>query len=348
MLDVARRRAIAELTSQIDTLQLGQGPVLATLVRPLHELIGGDLLWSYCPVQRLDGGWDLEDVYGSALPAAYVERVRRCIAGERGDFAWYRPMRPDRAQRNRVIEAREAVARERPGYFESTALYAEFFHPMRLHRHHQLRALLCDGARLLAWFGIYQQERPHRIQWEILRAFVPSLRRRLAREQALRDTTHSASALVASLEHLPYPACVLDARGRIEVASTSARSLLDRDSGLRARLLEALRGRDGADGAIEIVPLRDRATHVGYLALLRVRAAFSDVRITAAIERWQLTRRQAEVLGMLVRGMANAAIAAELAVTERAVEHHVSALFDRAGVDSRAAFVAAVLGGEWS
>jgi DNA-binding NarL/FixJ family response regulator len=46
---------------------------------------------------------------------------------------------------------------------------------------------------------------------------------------------------------------------------------------------------------------------------------------------------------MVVRGMANATIAAELGISERAVEGHVSAIFDRAGVDNRAALVALVM-----
>jgi DNA-binding NarL/FixJ family response regulator len=61
------------------------------------------------------------------------------------------------------------------------------------------------------------------------------------------------------------------------------------------------------------------------------------------VTRWQLTPRQGEVLGLVSRGLANATIAAALGCGDRAVELHLTALFDRAGVESRAALVARVL-----
>ena len=55
-----------------------------------------------------------------------------------------------------------------------------------------------------------------------------------------------------------------------------------------------------------------------------------------------LTGRE-EVLALALRGYANPAIAAHLGVSGRAVELHITALFDRVGVESRAASVVQVL-----
>ena len=54
-----------------------------------------------------------------------------------------------------------------------------------------------------------------------------------------------------------------------------------------------------------------------------------------------LTRRQLEVLGLMTAGLDNGEIAAELFVTKKTVEHHVSAVLSKLGVRSRARAVAA-------
>jgi DNA-binding CsgD family transcriptional regulator len=48
-----------------------------------------------------------------------------------------------------------------------------------------------------------------------------------------------------------------------------------------------------------------------------------------------LTKREAEVLGLLSQGMRNAAIAKRLFVSQKTVDHHVSAILTKLGVPSR-------------
>ena len=50
-----------------------------------------------------------------------------------------------------------------------------------------------------------------------------------------------------------------------------------------------------------------------------------------------LTRREAEVLELLERGLRNAGIAALLSLSERTVAHHVSAVLSKLGVSTRGA-----------
>ena len=52
-----------------------------------------------------------------------------------------------------------------------------------------------------------------------------------------------------------------------------------------------------------------------------------------------LTRRQLEVLELVAQGLSNATIGERLFVSRKTVEHHVSAIFAKLGVDSRAAAV---------
>ena len=48
-----------------------------------------------------------------------------------------------------------------------------------------------------------------------------------------------------------------------------------------------------------------------------------------------LTRRQADVLALVVEGLTNTEIAERLVVSPRTVEHHVSAILAKLGADSR-------------
>ncbi len=56
---------------------------------------------------------------------------------------------------------------------------------------------------------------------------------------------------------------------------------------------------------------------------------------------WGLTDRQAEVLDLIVEGLSNSEIAGRLYVSKKTVEHHVSAVYAKLGVESRAQAMAA-------
>jgi DNA-binding NarL/FixJ family response regulator len=53
-----------------------------------------------------------------------------------------------------------------------------------------------------------------------------------------------------------------------------------------------------------------------------------------------LTRREHQVLRLIAAGKTNKAIAAELVLSERTVDRHVSNIFTKLGVSSRAAATA--------
>jgi DNA-binding NarL/FixJ family response regulator len=50
----------------------------------------------------------------------------------------------------------------------------------------------------------------------------------------------------------------------------------------------------------------------------------------------ELTRREYEVLGLLAQGQSNNAIADRLFLSEKTVRNHLSLIFDKLGVSSRA------------
>lgn len=61
---------------------------------------------------------------------------------------------------------------------------------------------------------------------------------------------------------------------------------------------------------------------------------------------WRLTPREHQVLGMLLKGLPNKSIAAELGCATRTVELHVSRVLDKAGVSSRHELLARFVEGD--
>jgi DNA-binding NarL/FixJ family response regulator len=66
----------------------------------------------------------------------------------------------------------------------------------------------------------------------------------------------------------------------------------------------------------------------------------------AAAVRWELGRRQADVLALVVRGCPNKLIARTLGCAENTVEYHVTELLRKARVRSRTELISQVLAEE--
>jgi DNA-binding CsgD family transcriptional regulator len=298
----------------------------------VHDLIGGELVWTHRPARTLTG-WQLENEVGHNADPRLMRGFAECVARIDGEFAWFRPSAPDRKQRNRVVDSLAAVRNQRPGYFESSRLYQECLEPLRFHLHHQLRVLVCDGAELLAWFGIFQREEPTARQRRLLAALVPALRKRLVLERTLATARVNESLLLALLEVIAQPAFVIGCRGRIETANATGLAL--RAGGRRATC-DAIQRSRHADGAVALAELPG-----AQLVVLSDTASMS-ARTAHAARRWALTPRQTDVLDLVAPGHANATIAELLAISPRAVEYHLTAIFARTNTQNRAALVAAV------
>ena len=68
------------------------------------------------------------------------------------------------------------------------------------------------------------------------------------------------------------------------------------------------------------------------------------VRMEAAERLRGLTAREREVLNLLARGMSNRDIAEELVITNKTVKNHLSRIYEKIGVHSRAEAIALWLG----
>jgi DNA-binding CsgD family transcriptional regulator len=339
-LEPADARHVRAICAALDTLELdAKVSPWPAVVRATKSLLESEHLWCYEP-RRCATGWEVPIWHtDGSLPEAHA-RFRRAVANERREWAWFKPTQPEARQRNRVVEAVAAATRARPGYFEESLLYSELFFPLRLHRHNQLRVLVCDGDRMLGWFGALQRDPVTRRQRAIMSAMIPSLQRRLATERRLEDALGVAGVLAAALELVGAAAFIVGAGGAVLHANTAGKALIDQRHGEIARALcEASAGRPHTP-TFEITRAPDGTRS---LAILRATEPPIADRVCIAAVRWRLTPRRRQVLTLLVEGHSTATIAELLGVTSRAVELHLTALFDCAGVDGRAALVARVL-----
>lgn len=152
------------------------------------------------------------------------------------------------------------------------------------------------------------------------------------------------AALDAALEAIPGAAVLVDARrGAVVRANARARTKEAEEGPAFAQTIaQALaEARPGAPaGRWERTVVRSAAgTH---LLLVDPRAGDEiDARLARHGRAWRLTPRCREVLALVVRGEPNRSIAAALGLAERTVEVHLTTIFTRAGVASRAALIAA-------
>jgi DNA-binding CsgD family transcriptional regulator len=143
------------------------------------------------------------------------------------------------------------------------------------------------------------------------------------------------AALEAALEAMPIPTFIADRRGTIVCSNAAARAVIG--------------------GEPTMTPLSAPANNVGFsprrwevTPIRGVGSAWSLVILRSPDllprRRWNLTTRQSEVLHLVVQGLTNTGIAETLGIRLGTVEFHISAIFDKIGVNSRAVLIATVMG----
>jgi DNA-binding NarL/FixJ family response regulator len=309
----------------------------------LREILGVEALVCAAPIQTTSG-WALERFHADNLTNASRFRTLASSYLTRASdaFGWFDPFAPEPEQRNVFVDLRERVPTEQ---LEASRAFSEVLVPLRLHKHHIVRALICEGEALLAWLGVFHPAPLTSQQRMMLDTALPSVQRRLAVERQLATGPLINAALDAVLDHIAAPAFIVTSSGRIFDVNEAGRAILATRRAEVSHAIVAALAHEPTPLAVDLTPLDPQGAPDHWLAVIRTRTA--DARIAQAIARvstkLKLTRRQRDVLARLITGETNAAIAEALRITERAVEQHVTAIFDRAAVDSRAALVTYVL-----
>jgi DNA-binding CsgD family transcriptional regulator len=339
--DLARVR---EIGAELATVRLDEPRNVCALLPAIRELVELDTVGLYS-IQNRTGRWQMDWCEGFGELGTVPPLLRRMFTRSDAFPLFYNPIAPPAGQRNRVVDAYAWIEKANPGQWDESPVCTEVLRPLGADRHHQPRALLCEGPAVVAWFGGLHHIAPTSRQMHMLGLFIEPMRQRLVAESRLRESAYAAAALDVALERIGAAAFVITERGCVRHVNRAGRALLERAGGeVVAALRDAMAGRQSII-PVELLPIDDGDCARSWLGIVSCDSA--DERVAAAVEvcrvRWALTPKQAEVLGHLVAGLSNAAIAGLLGCVERTIELHVTALFDKIGVDSRSALVARVL-----
>lgn len=339
---------LREIEAELATLRVGardDGEVLDAALAATRELAGIDAVALFM-IRHAAGRWTLDRFHHAGAALRRMEHRLHSALARSTSFPF--PVDPHRvptAQRNRIVDARRWIEARSPAAWHRSRFVSEVLEPLGLAAQHQRRALLCDGCAMVGWFGGFHSSPPGRRQLHVLSRLVAPIRERMLLERRLFSAPSACAALDAMLERIGTPGFVLDARGVVHHANAAGKTLLDdRRRAVSGALADAIASHRHSHG-FEVTPLRVDGGACGWLVVMRDESI--PGRISACVQkaarRWRLTPQQSRVLERIIRGQSNAAIADALEVSERAIELHITALFDKIDVEGRAAMVAAVL-----
>lgn len=330
--------AVNGLRAELSTLRVDGESNWPVVVELLKGALGASLAGVYGfrrEGERVSPG--LVHISGVATAQA-TEHVRSLIGHS---ALTYDPLNVQPDEQNRVTTLDELVALGRASELSRTSL-REFGRKLaNITAATQLRALISEGKTLLGWVGGVGEDPTAfgREEKQVLRSLVPALRQRLQLEERLAREPLRSATLDATLEAMTEPAFVVN-EAAVPVLMNSAAGALwsSSRSDLEVQLADAVRGAN---------------THFRRSAItgnglpshwLLVRHAGATVEVHArhahAVQTWQLTPREGEVLRLVADGRTNHSISRELGCAERTTELHVSRLLQKAGVSNRASLVA--------
>jgi DNA-binding CsgD family transcriptional regulator len=331
---------VAELKRALSAWAPGDPPSATWFLPELRELLGARFAGAYRPAAT-EAGWSLDFMQGAGPGAAqYVDIFRRYVAElppSETFFPLGNPHLVQVEQRNQVVSMAQLSRRQPLG-----EPFRALFRALGIDGHDQLRVLICDGPRQLAWVGATREEPFTASQVTLLRRLVKPLRDRLILEQRLAAPGMLAAALDAALEALPTAAFLLGPRRTIEIANWAGRALLERDRRAVLKSIQESELGDPDTGAFSITRLEGAGWPPHILAIQKQSNGVIE-RVLLAQARWGLSARQARVLDLVAAGMSNKEIGRLLACSEPTIENHMTELFRRSGARSRAGLVGRLL-----
>jgi len=330
---------IRDLTGDLATIRDGGPPALSWIVAALREILDADKAGA-CAYAPRGAGLCLEVAYTDRTPTGLMPAADAFLADKTVGWTSFNPMRPEPKQRNVALTISEV--KHLTGVKTApvlTDIYARF----GLLADDNLRVLICEGPSLLAWIGMFQGAAFEPRQKRILSHLIAPIRRRLSVERLLQEAPSTRVLLDAVLEALPAPVFVFDADGVLLETNTAGAGWLASDrAGRREVLRQALRGR-AAPGQFQVTEVKVGAAVTRYLVVFKGDESSAHAWRTAAAA-WGFSARERQVFALLARGLTNRAIAADLAISERTVEVHLTSMFEKAQVETRAELVVRALG----
>jgi DNA-binding CsgD family transcriptional regulator len=154
-----------------------------------------------------------------------------------------------------------------------------------------------------------------------------------------RSFTQWEAAFELLLEQFPHAAFLVSTRGEFLAANAAGQERLRAFPELVSELHEG-----GPLAAAECGLKWVEGGHPswGFRLWLEVPPHTSEDAVDRAAQRWQLTRRQREVVALLLEGMSNDEMAEALQCSPRTIEVHLGTVLQKSGKESRGAVVAAL------
>jgi DNA-binding CsgD family transcriptional regulator len=329
---VAKR--VREIDADLGTLVDGAPSAMDTGPRHLLELLAGDCSFAFDFRRRGDrltiGHWGLARCHPD-LPAVFGEYATAPPVPE--GWTAYNPARPEPAQRNFVAGVADILRFAGARHRDEVPVHRDCYPRVGLTTADALRVLVCDGPSLLAYVAVFREEPFTPVERRTLQRLVPALQRRLTLERTLSESASDRALLAATFAAISAPAFVTDATGALEEANPAGQRWLERE-GRAGRQALADAARRGHDARFELTPVVTPGAPKRFLMVLR---AVRDARACAGVcaARWGFTRRQEEVLALVMEGSSNRTIAAVFGISESTVEFHLKAMFEKAQVESR-------------
>jgi DNA-binding CsgD family transcriptional regulator len=310
-------------------------PIADELVHELTPVLDSEASLAMRPV-RGELGWSADFVYATRDAQA----VRDFLKTAQDGWSPFFPVTPEplrnRAVRTKVIHRH---LRENPSPAYKDRLDLEDRVGAGIDKD-DLGVSVCDGELGLVWVGSTRAAPFGPRETAMLDALVPAMRARMLLEHQLGHARATMALLEAALDAIPVAAFFV-AGASIEHANPTGRALLERDRPNTVdKLRESMRS-PSPRGAFTITHVEAPGMRELALAVLRGdEPADFERRLAASTARHALTVRQRDVLALLARGYGNRTIAERIGVSEATVEEHVTNLFRKVRVDSRAELVA--------
>jgi DNA-binding CsgD family transcriptional regulator len=354
-------RGTEDLIAQLAILRDGAPRLFDDWIPALRSVLGLDKAVFY-EIRAEDHRFALDYLNSSGMVSSHrtlTSGLGNLIGDSGRRWGFYDPGRPEPEQRNTVVMTPPAtqyqavieLPRERARYglrdTEGTAAAREAlgrarntYRQLGLEQDWQLRALVCEGDSLLAWVGGFSDQKPSERQRATLAALIPALQRRLSVERLLGSAQLLKVALDATMEGISRPAFLVDRFGNVLHANAAGRHRLNAAQGeTKAALGHAVRS-GGRAGGYSLTSIAATGSALCFL-LVAPAESRQAAQLEHASRSWRLTRRQTAVLGLVAQGDANRTIAHKLGCSDRTVEMHLTAVFAKASVESRAALLVA-------
>lgn len=319
---VRSSRALAELRACTTRIEDGGERVLEQVMHALSAAFQAETSMAF-GWQRTIDGVGVDFVHSDTCDAKRLRELMGRLLDEQG-VAWgaYDPLYPAAEDRNRAVALREHLG---GAALRRLVVHRGMVTPLGLGDHDQLRVLVCDGPRLLAWVGAYRARPFSRREVSALQEIVPMLSRRLVLERRLAERSWTSAAMGALLDELGAPGFVVTRDGTIVHASASGERMLARSfASACAEIREALRG---DERRMRVMTLAGRGIP-DHLLVLSKGGTPASPPLPAALE---------SIAELLAMGLTDKEIAQRTGRSLRTVRTYVARLYQRTGLHSRAA-----------